>query len=132
MFAAEVAEAKAMARRSSSELAALAWPRAWWRGRPRRRCAAGWPEDAINRGGFGRGPSTALRNQPADSGRVAAQPGGAAVTTAPCRHRLIATALLAAYDNNFVPVGIFIMVVAVIALVAISFAKDKRGVDLDA
>jgi hypothetical protein len=45
---------------------------------------------------------------------------------------LIATALLVAYSNNYVPVGIFIMVVAVISLVAISFAKDKRGVDLDA
>ena len=55
---------------------------------------------------------------------------GAAVIGGPAP--LIATALLAAYDNNFVPVGIFIMVVAVISLVAISFAKDKRGVDLDA
>ena len=45
---------------------------------------------------------------------------------------LIATALLVAYSDNYVPVGIFIMVVAVISLLAISFAKDKRGVDLDA
>jgi len=55
---------------------------------------------------------------------------GAAVIGGPAP--LIATALLVAYSNNYVPVGIFIMIVAVISLIAISFAKDKRGVDLDA
>jgi hypothetical protein len=55
---------------------------------------------------------------------------GAAIIGGPAP--LIATALLVAYSNNYVPVGIFIMIVAVISLIAISFAKDKRGVDLDA
>ena len=44
---------------------------------------------------------------------------------------LIATALLVAYDNDYVPVGIFIMVVALISLIAIAFAKERRGADLD-
>ncbi|HKG49399.1 MAG TPA: MFS transporter [Actinomycetales bacterium] len=44
---------------------------------------------------------------------------------------LIATALLVAYDNNYVPVGIFIMAVALVSLLAISFAQERRGVDLD-
>jgi len=45
---------------------------------------------------------------------------------------LIATALLVAYDNNYVPVGVFIMVTAVISLIAVSFARERRGQDLDA
>jgi len=44
---------------------------------------------------------------------------------------LIATALLVAYNDDYVPVGIFIMVVALVSLLAISFAKERRGVDLD-
>jgi MFS family permease len=44
---------------------------------------------------------------------------------------LIATALLVAYDNNYVPVGIFIMTVAVVSLIAVAFARERRGVDLD-
>jgi len=54
---------------------------------------------------------------------------GAAVIGGPAP--LIATALLVAYNDNFVPVGIFIMVVAVISLIAVSFARERRGVDLD-
>src|SRR3954464_10872900 len=54
---------------------------------------------------------------------------GAAVIGGPAP--LIATALLVAYDNNYVPVGIFIMIVAVISLVAIAFARERRGADLD-
>ena len=45
---------------------------------------------------------------------------------------LIATALLAAYSNSYVPVGIFLMLVAVVSLISISFARDRRGADLDA
>jgi hypothetical protein len=45
---------------------------------------------------------------------------------------LIATALLAAYSNSYVPVGIFLMLVAVVSLISLSFARDRRGADLDA
>src|SRR3954470_14634229 len=54
---------------------------------------------------------------------------GAAVIGGPAP--LIATALLVAYNDNYVPVGIFIMVVAVISLIAVAFARERRGVDLD-
>src|SRR3954447_6342189 len=54
---------------------------------------------------------------------------GAAVIGGPAP--LIATALLVAYNNNYVPVGIFIMVVALVSLISISFAQERRGVDLD-
>jgi metabolite-proton symporter len=54
---------------------------------------------------------------------------GAAVIGGPAP--LIATALLVAYNDNYLPVGIFIMVVALVSLVAISFAKERRGADLD-
>jgi metabolite-proton symporter len=54
---------------------------------------------------------------------------GAAIIGGPAP--LIATALLAAYNKNYVPVGIFIMIVAVVSLVAIAFAKERRGADLD-
>jgi len=54
---------------------------------------------------------------------------GAAVIGGPAP--LIATALLVAYDDNYVPVGVFLMVVAVVSLVAISFAPERRGMDLD-
>ena len=40
-------------------------------------------------------------------------------------------ALLVAYNDNYVPVGIFIMVVAVISLIAVAFARERRGADLD-
>lgn len=53
---------------------------------------------------------------------------GAAVIGGPAP--LIATALLAAY-NSYVAVGIFLMIVAVVSLIAISFAKERRGADLD-
>jgi MFS family permease len=44
---------------------------------------------------------------------------------------LIATALLVAYNKNYVPVGTFIMIVAVVSQIAVSFAKERRGADLD-
>jgi MFS family permease len=43
---------------------------------------------------------------------------------------LIATALLIKYDS-YIAVGVFIMIVAAISLIAVSFAKDRSGVDLD-
>jgi len=43
---------------------------------------------------------------------------------------LIATALLVKYDS-YLAVGVFIMIVAVVSLVAVSFARDRTGVDLD-
>jgi MFS family permease len=55
---------------------------------------------------------------------------GAAVIGGPAP--LIATALLAAFHKNYVPVGIFLMVTAVVSLIAVSFARERRGVDLDA
>jgi metabolite-proton symporter len=55
---------------------------------------------------------------------------GAAIIGGPAP--LIATALLAAYNNSYIPVGMFLMVVAVVSLIAISFAQDRRGADLDA
>jgi len=54
---------------------------------------------------------------------------GAAVIGGPAP--LIATALLAAYHNNYVPVGIFLMITAAVSLIAVSFAKERRGADLD-
>jgi hypothetical protein len=54
---------------------------------------------------------------------------GAAVIGGPAP--LIATALLTAYANNYVPVGIFLMIVAVVSLIAVAFAKERRGADLD-
>src|SRR3954470_21896721 len=54
---------------------------------------------------------------------------GAAVIGGPAP--LIATALLATYNNNYVSVGIFLMIVAVVSLISVSFAKERRGVDLD-
>jgi MFS family permease len=55
---------------------------------------------------------------------------GAAIIGGPAP--LIATALLAAFSNSYVPVGIFLMLVAVVSLISISFARDRRGADLDA
>lgn len=43
----------------------------------------------------------------------------------------IATALLIAFDGSYVPVGIGVIVAAVISIVAISFAKDKTNKPLD-
>jgi metabolite-proton symporter len=54
---------------------------------------------------------------------------GAAVIGGPAP--LIATALLAKYNNSYIAVGVFIMIVAVVSLVAVSFARDRSGVDLD-
>ncbi len=55
---------------------------------------------------------------------------GAAIIGGPAP--LIATALLAAYSNSYIPVGIFLMVVAVVSLLSVSFAQDRTGADLDA
>jgi len=55
---------------------------------------------------------------------------GAAVVGGPAP--LIATALIVEYHGNYIPVAIFVMITAVISLVAISFAREMRGRDLDA
>ena len=54
---------------------------------------------------------------------------GAAVIGGPAP--LIATALLAAYGGNYIAVGIFLMAVAVVSLIAVFFARERRGADLD-
>lgn len=54
---------------------------------------------------------------------------GAALVGGPAP--LIATALLVKYNNNYIPIGIFIMVMAVISLVAILFTREMRGRDMD-
>lgn len=54
---------------------------------------------------------------------------GAAVVGGPAP--LIATALLANYNNNYVEVGIFIMLAAIVSLVAILFTRDMTGRDVD-
>ena len=43
---------------------------------------------------------------------------------------LIATALLIKY-KSYVAVGVFVMIVAVVSLIAVSFARDRSGVELD-
>lgn len=55
---------------------------------------------------------------------------GAAIIGGPAP--LIATALLAAYSNSYIPVGIFLMVVGVVSLISVSFIKERSGADLDA
>jgi MFS family permease len=54
---------------------------------------------------------------------------GAAIAggTAP----LIATALLAQYEGAYLPVAVFIGVCAAISIVAVAFAKDRSGQELD-
>ncbi|MGG4491007.1 MFS transporter [Metabacillus idriensis] len=54
---------------------------------------------------------------------------GAAIAggTAP----LIATALLSAYNNSFVPVALYIIGAAIISLIAVSFTKETRPIDKD-
>jgi MFS family permease len=54
---------------------------------------------------------------------------GAALVGGPAP--LIATALIVEYHGSYVPVGVFIMLTAVVSLVAISFAREVRGRDLD-
>ncbi|MGM0791311.1 MFS transporter [Bacillus infantis] len=44
---------------------------------------------------------------------------------------LIATALLQAYDNSYVPVALYIMLTAAISLVAVASIKDRNNQDLD-
>ena len=55
---------------------------------------------------------------------------GAALVGGPAP--LIATWLLRQYNGSYVPIGVFIMICGVISLVAVSFAKDKHGQNLDA
>ncbi|PYF06000.1 MFS transporter [Ureibacillus chungkukjangi] len=54
---------------------------------------------------------------------------GAAVAggTAP----LVATALLVQFDNSYIPVAIYIMLTAVISLIAVSAVKEKSNKELD-
>jgi len=44
---------------------------------------------------------------------------------------LIATALLSAYSNSFIPVALYIVATSVISLFAIYFAKEKNNEELD-
>lgn len=44
---------------------------------------------------------------------------------------LVATALLNAYDNSYVPVALYIMLAAGISLIAISSVRDRSNQDLD-
>ncbi|OMF55133.1 MFS transporter [Paenibacillus sp. FSL R5-0490] len=44
---------------------------------------------------------------------------------------LVATALLNAYDNSYVPVALYIMLAAAISLIAISSVTDRSNQDLD-
>jgi metabolite-proton symporter len=44
---------------------------------------------------------------------------------------LVATALLNAYDNSYVPVALYIMLAAAISLIAIASVRDRRNQDLD-
>ncbi|MFC0186707.1 MFS transporter [Fictibacillus aquaticus] len=54
---------------------------------------------------------------------------GAAVAggTAP----LVATALLKAYDNLYVPVALYIMLASLVSLIAVSAVKDRKNEELD-
>ncbi|MDK7666369.1 MFS transporter [Cytobacillus oceanisediminis] len=44
---------------------------------------------------------------------------------------LVATALLNAYDNSYVPVALYIMLAAAISLIAIASVRDRSNQDLD-
>lgn len=44
---------------------------------------------------------------------------------------LIATALLLQFDGSYIPIGIFIAGCALISIIAVSFAKDRTGQELD-
>lgn len=44
---------------------------------------------------------------------------------------LIATALLVQYDGSYLPIGLVIAACAVISVVAVAFAKDRTGQELD-
>jgi MFS family permease len=54
---------------------------------------------------------------------------GAAIAGGPAP--LIATALLTAYDGAYVPIGLFVMTCAAISFIAVSFAKERAGQELD-
>jgi MFS family permease len=54
---------------------------------------------------------------------------GAAIAGGPAP--LIATALLTAYDGAYVPIGVFVMTCAAISFIAVSFAKERAGQELD-
>jgi MFS family permease len=45
---------------------------------------------------------------------------------------LIATALLVAFHGSYVPIALFVGLCGIVSLIAISFAKEGRGQDLDA
>jgi hypothetical protein len=54
---------------------------------------------------------------------------GAAVAggTAP----LVATALLAAYNNSYVPVALYIILTSIISLIAVAAVRDRNNEELD-
>ena len=54
---------------------------------------------------------------------------GAALVGGPAP--LIATALLVAFNDHYAPIAVFVIACAAISLIAISFAKEMRGRDLD-
>ena len=54
---------------------------------------------------------------------------GAALVGGPAP--LIATALLVKYNNNYIPIGIFIMLAAVVSFIAILCTREMQGRDLD-
>lgn len=54
---------------------------------------------------------------------------GAAIVGGPAP--LIATALLAAFGGNYVPVGMFVIACGVVSLIAVAFAKERYNQDLD-
>ncbi|MBS4189985.1 MHS family MFS transporter [Bacillus sp. FJAT-49705] len=44
---------------------------------------------------------------------------------------LVATALLAAYDNSYVPVALYIILAAAISLIAVAAVRDRKNEELD-
>ena len=44
---------------------------------------------------------------------------------------LVATALLKAYDNSYVPVAIYIILAAVISLISVAGVRERQGEQLD-
>jgi MFS family permease len=54
---------------------------------------------------------------------------GAALVGGPAP--LIATALLTAFAGSYVPIGLFVVACGVVSLIAVRFAKERAGQDLD-
>ncbi|MGO4691985.1 MFS transporter [Glaciibacter sp. 2TAF33] len=54
---------------------------------------------------------------------------GAALVGGPAP--LIATALLAGFNQSFIPVGLFVIACGIVSLVAVAFSKDRSGQPLD-